>query len=399
MIINLRKPPFFLLTVYVVYFLYYFADMNTSANTMVKQTESRGNVHVYLAALIGLLAVYFLSHRKWKLNDAFRGSFFAMIVWCGVVDLLVGASFWAIATHVGLLVLFYLIYFFGGNYICSEQRYKVVIILEFSLWVITMWYAITAYFNFRDYYNGTKDIVLNMSYNILVFIPFLLQLKFRPIKIISLGLSAMYIVFSLKRGAIVAMVAIFVVYYYLSHRKTTRKAFTVGHKTMRNLIVIAALMIVAVLVVDQKSGGALSRRFSFEMLRRGSNRDILYTLAWHDIQERNVLRLMIGRGSGSSLQIIGSGVHNEILEFLFSYGAIGLCFYLLFVYKGLKRVNMFHNTNLLDKQVYAMCMTYIIIVGLVGSALFSHTAFHLMLAMGMASGSATQTLAGGTMDV
>ena len=150
---NTRKQgiAWYLLLVYGVYFLYYFADMQTSANTMVKQTESRESVHLYLILLIGLLAVYFISRTRWLLDDGFRGSFFALICWCIFADVLVGASFWGIATHVGLLVLFYLIYYFGGHYINSQQRYQLILALEFALWCVTLWYAISALFAFRGY--------------------------------------------------------------------------------------------------------------------------------------------------------------------------------------------------------------------------------------------------------
>ena len=53
------------------------------------------------------------------------------------------------------------------------------------------------------------------------------------------------------------------------------------------------------------------------------------------ILNRNFFEFLIGKGSGSSLSIIGSGVHNEILEMLFSYGVIGLIIYLWLVIRGI----------------------------------------------------------------
>ncbi len=387
---NTRKQgiAWYLLLVYGVYFLYYFADMQTSANTMVKQTESRGMVHIFLIVLIGLLAVYFISRMKWFVDDGFRSSFFVLISWCALTDILVGASFWGIATHIGLLVLFYLIYYFAGHYINSQLRYKMILALEFALWCVTLWYAISAFVAFREYQadrNLDGDVVLNMAYNMLVFIPILLQLKNRVLKGASVAISVVYIVASLKRGAIIAMIAMFLVAYFAGTRKNKNEGFQINKKIASKALLIGAGIVIAMVVVNNKMGGALLGRFSLDELRDGSDRSRLYAAAWADIKTRNLLPFLIGKGSGSSLRIIGSGVHNEELEFWFSYGLIGLVLYLITMFRGIGRTRKLIKEDMPTKRMYAMGLTYLICVGVVGSALFSHMAFHVMLAMGLAN--------------
>ena len=383
-----------MLVIYAVYFLYYFADMATSANTMVKQTESRTEVHIFLIALILLLGVFYLFQLKWKLDDPFRLGFFLMIVWCVITDFIVGASFWGIATHVGLLVLFYLIYYFGGHYINTPNRYRLVLVLECVLWAVTMYYAVQAYINFNEYHDGDRDSVLNMAYNVLVFVPFLLQIKNRPIKITTLVISAAYIIVSLKRGAIITFVVMMVVYFWLSRKHNKGKGVRITKKQTCLLIIGVAAFCIAAGIVDNKLGGALSKRFSLESLMFGSTRGDLYAAAWKNITNRSFFSVLIGTGSGSSLSIIGSGVHNELLEFLFSYGMIGMLLYVVTLIAGIRRGRQIYKANndqyLPKGKVYAMGLVYMILVGLFGSAVFSHMFFHIMLAMGMANSPAMQ---------
>lgn len=380
-----KRIPLFLIVLYVVYSLYYFADMNTSANTMVKQTESRSDVHVYLIVLIVLLGVFFLSRGKWRLEDPFRLSFLFMIVWTVVVDLIVGAQFWGTATHVGLLTLFYLIYFWAANYINTSRLYNLVLCAECILWIITIWYAIQAYFAFREYNGEDVDIVLNMSYNVLVFMPVLLQIKKRALKLPMVTISVLYIVVSLKRGAIITLLAMIFVYAMMSDKKKGIKTMQIDQKKAGKVIISLAAIAVLIIVVDDQMGGALSARFTLDALRYGSSRNELYSAAWNDVKTRGILFFLLGKGSGSSLQIIGSGVHNEILEFLFSYGLVGAMMYVVVVFNGAKRGAWLRNISSTSGRTFTMGMTYVVLVGVFGSALFSHMTFHIMLAMGMAN--------------
>lgn len=380
-----RGSAWLLLLIYAVYFLYYFEDMETSANTMVKQTESRDMVHIYLIVLIAMLGVYFLTRGKWRLDDGFRSCFFLMIGWCIITDLIVGAAFWGIATHIGLLTLHYLIYYFGGHYIDSLQRYRTILALEFILWCVTLWYAISALLSYREYMGEEADVVLNMAYNMLVFIPILLQLKNRVLKGVSVAISVIYIVVSLKRGAIISLAVMLLVGFWVFAKGKDKDFLKISLKTATKFVVVAVALAVVVAIVNNIMGGALAARFSWEELQDGSNRSRLYAAAWADIKVRNPLQFLIGKGSGSSLRDVGSGIHNEELEFLFSYGAIGLVLYVLTMCRGVGRANKLRKEDSHSGEMYAMGITYLICVGVVSSALFSHMSFHIMLAMGLAN--------------
>lgn len=378
---------FLICIVYAVYSLYYIEDMETSANVVVKQTESRGSVHLFLIVLIGMLALYMLLRTTFtgRLKiSSLNAPLILLAVWGVFSDFLNGASFWSIAVHIGLIVLWVLVIFFMEDIVIDKRTYNLVILFEFVIWIITIYYSGVALTNFSNYSAeiGQGDIsnVLNISYNVLVLIPFLLQIKYKLIRNISLLISCGLIILSMKRGALLAMGLMLVIYYYMQVKSGKMKI------SLFKVTSILALFVIGVIVVNKITNNALLSRFTWESLSTGSNRNILYSAAINDILDRNFVEFLIGKGSGSSLATIGSGVHNEILEMLFSYGLIGLIIYLWLIIRGLKLIFKLLKEKSNASAIYAMSVVYIIFVGLVGTALFAHYSFHIMASIGISAG-------------
>lgn len=369
--------------VYVVYSMYYIADMETSANVVVKQTASRSAVHTYLVALIGVLGIYMVARTVYRLD--FRISrinipLIALACWGVVSDILNGAGFWSIAVHIGLIVLWVLVIYFMNDVVIDEKAYKMALSFECIIWIVTIYYSFVALTNFANYTGDGIGSVLNISYNVLVLIPFLLQIKNKLFRYSTMIISCGFIVLSMKRGAIVVMVIMLAVYYYIQSKSGKVKKLSLGR-----IIVIIALLVSAFIVVNKISGGFLMTRFSFEELITGSDRNLLYGSAISDIKNRSFIDLLIGKGSGSSLNIIGNGVHNEILEMIFSYGFIGLGIYLWLIVRGINILRQLLKQKNSATAYYAMSLVYIIFVGFVGTALFAHYTFHIMAALGISS--------------
>ena len=111
-----------------------------------------------------------------------------------------------------------------------------------------------------------------------------------------------------------------------------------------------------------------STRFSYESLIDGSGRAQLYRYAIEDIKQRSLLNLLIGRGSGSSIQFLGTAAHNEWLEFIFSLALLSFLYLLLFI-------SLFRQVYLLIRtssfmRLYAMAVLYMLVVGMYGQIYF-----------------------------
>lgn len=379
-----NKHKFLLYFFFALYGAYYFADMQSSANVVVKQVSERTSVHYFMILMIIVLGGYLLFLHKIFVKDGFRTAILGLISCALFIDFVNNISFWSIATHIGLLVLFFLTSFFGSHYIDTKNKYQLVLRIEFILWCITLFYAIKAYFNYRSYMaNSSSTPVLNMAYNMLVFLPILVQLKNKKIKTISILITVGYILLSLKRGAILALVGMIIVYWI--NMKEDWNFLVVKKRTLIVTIVCLISIIILAGYVDSITNGALSERFSLDSLRDGSNRNVIYSSAITEIKSRSLLRLIIGTGSGSTTTFIGSGAHNEVLEMMISYGFIGLIIYVLSLIMGIRHIMdmRWRNVNRTYVAVYAMSLFYIVAVGIFGSSLFSHMSFHIFLSMGL----------------
>lgn len=376
-----KSSIFYLLIVFATYLLYFFADMQTSANVVVKQTESRGKVHYFLFLLIALLLVYFVTHLKVVPQLGMNMPLFFIALWIPLVDIITGSSFWNMAVRTGLIALWFLISFFAAKYVDSEKKYNTILFFEFVIFIFTLYFAFVAYNNYRNYADGKSTNVLNVSYNVLVLLPFMMQLKNKLLRTGAVLVGSFFVILSMKRGAIIALVAMLLAYFIATQCMSSN--YKEKKKAIKNLILITSFMIIILCVVDRYTGGYLSSRFSKSSLMDGSNRSVLYSMAIQDISHRSFFDFVIGKGSTSVLKIIGSGVHCEPLEFLFSYGLIGLLLYLYFLYRGLRRCVWLIKNKSKFAPYYAMLIAYIIVVGLVGTALFSHSCFHMMLLLGI----------------
>lgn len=379
---NRTTSIFYLLMVYATYIFYYISDMKTSANIIVKQTESRGSVHIFMFLLICVLAIYFVVNLSAVPNIGINIPILLLAGWMIVVDVINESSIWNIAVRVGLFVLWFLVSIFAAGYIKSEVRYHWVLRFEFIIWCITVYYSFQSIKNYASYSGTNQTNVLNISYNILVLIPFLMQIKNRLIRNLSCGLSIILIIVSMKRGAIITMAAMLLIYFFIVKRVSGK---SLEKRLLGKILLIIILVCICIFAVDTYTNGYFSSRFTKDSLISGSNRNELYSLAWQDISGRSIIDFVIGKGSSSVLEIIGSGVHNEVLEFLFSYGLIGLLSYLFLIVNGIKKTVFLIRKKTEGAAYYGMSMAFIILVGMVGSALFSHYTFHIMLLAGISN--------------
>src|SRR5690606_23104681 len=101
---------------------------------------------------------------------------------------------------------------------------------------------------------------------------------------------------------------------------------------MQFIVRLIPISLIAFLIfkwVDSLGGGYLSARFNQEELSSGSGRVDMWSTVINSLYERDDLSLLMGSGSGSSVMLLGTGVHNEWLEFLYSFGVVGVILYFL----------------------------------------------------------------------
>ena len=148
-----------------------------------------------------------------------------------------------------------------------------------------------------------------------------------------------FIVASLKRGAIIIGAISFIAYFYMLYKNSS------GWEKNAVLYFFAAAMIVGGYFAYDfyKESEGMQRRFEKTMEGDSSGRDVLYTelLEYYPRQE-STLAMIFGNGSDATVKIAGNYAHNDWLELLINQGILGVVVFAMFYilwYRNLKQIS------------------------------------------------------------
>jgi hypothetical protein len=367
--------------VFILILVYAYQDINNSANIGLRDAD-RGIVHILLFIVICILSIYYLytSLTKGIVKDSVEGSLWLISGWIFSVGLIQDVNMWSLLVHLGLSVLWIVIYHFGKGYMTQLPFIKKSIlrwiVLLFMFYVFS---AIYASISIKFLYDRLP--VINLSYNVIVFYPWIFLLSSDRLKKFFSFIVLLVVLMSFKRGAIIiypSMVIISsIVHAKIENRKTTGIAKSVF---------FTILFLYGLIIADNFSGGFLSNRFIPESLLSGSGRNDLFRLAIDNIASRGFCDLMIGLGSGSSIQYLGTSVHNEWLEFIYSFGIIGVILYAKHILTLIARARKYIQKKSNYAPAYTSMIVYMIIVGLFGGLYFVHSTMYVMMFLGLIDG-------------
>lgn len=210
------------------------------------------------------------------------------------------------------------VFFYIRSQIHPERVQAFLVLACFSLlvWVLALIHSsdlIT-----RQIYLPTYQLRQNyIGYYIVALFPFALMLKAKSLRVIAIALITYGAVYSLKRGAILALVLMgfcssFLYIFFVSNRS----------KRGRNIIALISVWAVALVV------GGLFVRANWEVvehrLNQASNREEVYRRSFEAIGKSEIYEIMIGHGSRQSEQAIKANTHNDWLFLLYDYGIVGV---------------------------------------------------------------------------
>lgn len=371
--IKVRFYPFLYLLWFVV-IMYSVNDMATSTNAYQAQGD-RSSVYVFLIAILGVLGLYYLFNFK-LYTFAPMTPLLAMAIWVFADNLILGNFYggarWTALTHFGLVVWWYLAVVFGHNYVSNNKyKEKQVIVLIMAMFV----YYCYKFVEIAIASNETHDetTVLNLIYRVIVFIPIVSILETKWLKNSTMAIIFILTVVSMKRGALIVLPVMLLAGSLLDRNK--KKNFI---KTIVSFVAIIVFAVIVIQVINSLTGGFLAERFSWESLTDGSSRSEKYATAIEAISQRSFLQFMLGVGSGPR-----SGIHNEILEFLYTFGFIGFCTYAAMFVSMVRRLRTLYVERSKYASVYGMIFVFIFMVGLYSGVCFTHSTFYIMLTLGI----------------
>jgi len=363
--------------IFILLLAYAFNDVMSSRQAGFRDA-SREEVYSYLQAIILLLAGYSI----FKLKKEIVGTFLSTIMWLimlwgGLVNIVLMYDQWIATVHFSLTVWWLATYYFFYSYVsrnpAAEKYLKILFTIMFCFY---LWANIFARRNILETFN-IEYAVTGYAYHLVIFVPFFFLIKPVWFRAILVTVTTLIVFSSYKRGPIVILPLMLLIHQLTATFANKRwLSFTV--KT----ILIVSFIIGIFTYVDEKSERFLSSRFSTEELEFGSGRDILREQSMGIIAARSFFDLLVGTGSGSSIHFLGTGVHNEWLEFLFNFGIIGVLLFGLFCIGVLRRYVALLREGSHYASSYGMMMVFLFAVSIFSGFYFTHWSFYFFAFMG-----------------
>lgn len=318
-----------------VYLLFAVNDLQTSAQTG-NSLADRSLAHICLSLLTGYLVVSVFFTLKDLSSMTLKQPLVGLIAlagWILLCSLINQTPMWSFLVQMNMSVLWVISYLFFWRRCCSYSPESLIWFKRTVFFLMGFFSVAIVYYFVTMSLSRGKLPVLNVVYYLEALLPWaalFLEPKQRDRMFL---VSAVFVFLSMKRGAIIALVVMYVADVLCRNSKTLRP-FSL--KKWKNFLIAAFAFFVVFLVFDQLSGGFLSTRFSSDELATGGGRTDLYAQAIDAIRDRDWLSLLVGSGPASSAELLGTGTHNEWLEMLFSYGVIGLILYTALVFGTLR---------------------------------------------------------------
>lgn len=302
-----------------------FFDVKSSGQAGLKDDLQRGTVHIFILLLLLVHLVYFIFKRR-RMGGDFGISFVMMLIifWMCLVDVCRQTSVVSAITMMMLSVWWYLTYIITYSWAKNNEG-SVDILIKIFIILFGVYVLVNLYARLQIRTNFDRDVaVTGYAYYCLIFLPFILLLRQNRYRFILLAILIVMVLTSFKRGTMITLPIMLLFYGYASGKLNHDiKSFT------SKAIILGAIICFTIGVLNESSGGFLEERFSKESLSDGSGRVEMADMAWQNIESRNMIDLFVGFGHGTSIRLIGTGVHNEWLEFLFSFGVIGVSLFFI----------------------------------------------------------------------
>ena len=184
-----------------------------------------------------------------------------------------------------------------------------------------------------SYYLNINLIILSLVYseegmtnNVGYLFVAILPLLFINIKknIILIILSYIFILISLKRGAIICAIVTIPFFIYLA-----RKEFHLNRKVIGLGILLVSILLINVVKNVSQSNTYIEKRIEMTMEGNSSGRDTYAFIVFDTLEKYDFMEIVLGKGINYSMVILDNFAHNDWLEIMLSMGLVGCFFYLL----------------------------------------------------------------------
>lgn len=217
--------------------------------------------------------------------------------------------------------------------------------------------------------SSANEFTNNIGYDFVYLIPYLYFLRSRRNAIVLLMAISMFLLLSMKRGAIFIGIVGILIYFKntLSNAKPDRKAILI-------ILLGVALMAIGFFAIRLYEQNVLFQtRFEKTLEGSTSGRDEIIDSLWSFfLDDASSLQVWFGSGANATLMHAANFAHNDWIEMLIDQGVIGLVILVAFYLSLYKDVRKMRNFN---QVVYQSFRTVFIIVFV--KAFFSMSICHM----------------------
>ena len=291
---------------------------------------------------------------------------------------------------------YYLLFFlFGIYFYFLRKKNTSILLIKIFFGVVLALYATIIVFFYCKITTTPKNNGLYQApilAHVFVLIPSFLSLRLYLKSNLSILLLYLLIfilsLMSTKRSLFIGIVmfAIFELFFFMNASNTikNKKRFLIV------LIIIMGVIMLSFIAINLITNGRLLYRFRPDVFFSGSGRIDIWNDTIKILSSFSFKEWVFGRGTAAVLHTIGSGAHNDFLEYLVDFGIIGLFHFILFeasyllllVVVLLKSNKKQLNNNYLPLTIIQFC-SYTFLLNLL-SAFFSNTNMLLFAFLGLA---------------
>ena len=376
---DITRKPFFLLLLFLLMAGLSWFDV-ISSNQAGLVDANRTVVHYFIAVALVFHLYGWLRNNRSRINiRPVSFLLLAILVWTIIVDWINDIPLSNSGAMLLMAIWWYATYQFGYC-ICARNSsiirpFVFVYLLLFIIWVLLNLYSRQQIIiNFER-----NHAVTGFAYHLLVFLPFILLIeKKRVLKWCLLVLCILMVLTSYKRGTIITLPVMLLVFGYSKGR--------IEGNIFPFFIIAISIVLTFVFIIpliNQVSGGFLAERFSQEQLREGSGRADNWALAIDVIRNRDFFSLLVGSGHRSSVDLIGTGIHNEWIEFLYCFGFVGLVLFILLGIQFLRRGLFFLRKRCKFAPQMLMMTSYFFMVSIFSGFYGAYVSYYFFLFMGL----------------
>lgn len=224
-----------------------------------------------------------------------------------------------------------------------------------------------------------EEVTNNAGYLLVALLPCVYAFQKRWIQIIGITICVIFVMFSMKRGAILVMGIALLVYVYQQSRSLSMS---------RKIFFMVGIIAVGVILFNYLSttlfeSDYFGKRMELTMEGDTSGRDQIYSMYFnHYLDNFNAIQQLVGIGGDGTIKIGRNHAHNDWLEILIDQGLLGI---IIFIYFWVQFFKTASNKLL---PLYSRDIIFLVMIIIFVKTFFSmsigNTPFYMLSILGLA---------------